>query len=654
MAGSITDISENKRAAAALQHERDRLRQILDTYFGFVAVFTPAGAITEVNQTPLTLMGLTRADVLGRLFWDVGWLETGETVPQVQAMIAAAARGEMSRGDILARFPGVGVRDVEVVFSPLRDAAGQVVSVISFGVDITERKQAELRQARHVDRLKQLSELSLMLSGDPGVVFERVVRLIGELFAVKVVCLSEIAGKELLFRAVYVEGQVFANAGGCPLEITPCATVEQHKEIQVYDRVAELFPQAAFLREHRAHAYCGFPALDNAGRVVAVTCLLDDQPHEFTEEDQHLLRIIGQRLATEVERGKIVAERTKTDQALHASETRLNEAQRIARVGGWELDLVTGRLHWSDEIFRLFELDPAQFGATYEAFLHAVHPDDRDAVNAAYTGSLRDRKPYRIVHRLRMADGRIKHVEEQCETDFAPDGTPLESRGTVQDVTGRVLAERALQASLREKTTLLQEIHHRVKNNLQVVSSLLFFEQRRAAHPAVAAQFQRSHDRVAAISLVHERLYQAPDLVGINFAPYVETLGQHVLRGFSGQAGPVALRVEGAGFKLGVTEAVPCALIVNELLANSLKHAFPAGRAGTVTIRLEADAAGARHLWFGDDGAGLPGDVLPAGGRSLGLRLVEQLTEQLQATFVREPAVQGLRFHLTIPAVNPP
>ena len=128
-------------------------------------------------------------------------------------------------------------------------------------------------------------------------------------------------------------------------------------------------------------------------------------------------------------------------EGLRESSRRLNEAQRLARVGSWELDLVSGRLTWSDEIFRLFEIDPSRFAASYEAFLNAIHPDDRQAVDAAYTRSLETREPYEIDHRLRMPDGRIKHVRERCETDFDEAGQPLRSVGTVQDVTAEVLAE---------------------------------------------------------------------------------------------------------------------------------------------------------------------------------------------------------------------
>ncbi|MDP1733660.1 MAG: EAL domain-containing protein [Sulfuritalea sp.] len=145
-------------------------------------------------------------------------------------------------------------------------------------------------------------------------------------------------------------------------------------------------------------------------------------------------------------------------QALRASTDRLNEAQRIAQVGNWTLDLQSGELIWSDEVFRLFEIDKTQFGATYEAFLNVIHPDDRDAVNQAYTDSLTTRLPYEIIHRLRMSDGRIKWVHEKCLSEFDAAGKPLRSLGTVQDVTEREEANIAIRASEASRTAILNSM----------------------------------------------------------------------------------------------------------------------------------------------------------------------------------------------------
>ena len=132
--------------------------------------------------------------------------------------------------------------------------------------------------------------------------------------------------------------------------------------------------------------------------------------------------------------GTDITQRKHEEEALEQSEARLNEAQRIAKVGSWELDLANNHLIWSDEIFNIFEIDKIQFGASYEAFLNGIHPDDRDRVNQTYTDSLDNRQPYEIAHRLQMNDGRIKYVRESCKSFFDDDGKPLRSVGTVQDI----------------------------------------------------------------------------------------------------------------------------------------------------------------------------------------------------------------------------
>ena len=145
--------------------------------------------------------------------------------------------------------------------------------------------------------------------------------------------------------------------------------------------------------------------------------------------------------------GRDITERRNTEQVLEQSTSRLNEAQRIAKVGSWELDLLNNVLSWSDEIFHMFEIDKSKFDASYEAFLNAIHEDDRDRVNQSYTDSLADRKPYEIVHRLKMSDGTIKHVRENCESYFDPDNKPIRSVGTVQDLTEQVEYANALRES---------------------------------------------------------------------------------------------------------------------------------------------------------------------------------------------------------------
>ncbi len=152
------------------------------------------------------------------------------------------------------------------------------------------------------------------------------------------------------------------------------------------------------------------------------------------------------------------AGRRQAEEELKRSEASLNEAQRITHVGNWSLDLVSNVLQWSDEIYRIFEIDPERFGASYEAFLAAIHPDDREAVNTAYTDSVTSKTPYEITHRLLMKDGRIKYVHEQCETHYDTEGRPQSSLGTVQDITERRAWDRKLSAEKERLAVTLRSI----------------------------------------------------------------------------------------------------------------------------------------------------------------------------------------------------
>ena len=183
-------------------------------------------------------------------------------------------------------------------------------------VTTAKRREDAPQAPGNVERLRKLYELSMTLSGDPAEVFARIAPMIGELLEVPIVCLSQIVGDELHFLSVYDRGNVVSNAGRYPLSVTPCATVERTRDIWVYDRVAERFPDAAFLKENNAVSYCGCPSLDNDGKVVAVTFLLDDRPHDFTPDDRDLLGVFGQRIGMEIERQKHLDERDRVVPAL--------------------------------------------------------------------------------------------------------------------------------------------------------------------------------------------------------------------------------------------------------------------------------------------------------------------------------------------------
>nr|MBF0221889.1 transporter substrate-binding domain-containing protein [Desulfobulbaceae bacterium] len=169
-----------------------------------------------------------------------------------------------------------------------------------------------------------------------------------------------------------------------------------------------------------------------------------------------------------------ISDKKKAQEKLAVSEAQLKNAQRLAHVGNWSLNLQTNYLEWSDEIYRIFEIEKKKFAASYEAFLDAIHPDDREMVNKAYSGSLTSKIPFSVEHRLLMKDGRIKYVIEQCESYYDNNGDPTSSVGTVQDITKRRTAELELEK-------LNEELEKRVTERtrqLQITSNDLQDTQR--------------------------------------------------------------------------------------------------------------------------------------------------------------------------------
>ncbi|MCA1960984.1 MAG: hypothetical protein LDL33_09315 [Desulfomonile sp.] len=195
------------------------------------------------------------------------------------------------------------------------------------------------------------------------------------------------------------------------------------------------------------------------------------------------------------------------------------------------------------------------------------------------------------------------------------------------EIEGRMRVEEHLTASLKEKDVLLSEIHHRVKNNLQIISSLLALQATRVQDEKVRDALSDCQNRVRSIALIHERLYRSRDVGKVDFAEYL----QDVLRAFREtdweKTGAITITTDVEEIYLGISLAIPCSLIINELVTNCLKHAFPDGRHGTVRIEFRREDDERYVLTVHDDGVGLPPDLDYRSTSSLGLQLVVNLTE---------------------------
>ncbi len=279
-----------------------------------------------------------------------------------------------------------------------------------------------------------------------------------------------------------------------------------------------------------------------------------------------------------------------------------------------------------------------------------IFPEDR----ALATENIRKRvsgEVPSIRYQLRMLhqSGAVLHVE--VHGGRAEYGGQPAVIGTLLDITERKQAEERIHAALREKEVLLKEIHHRVKNNLQVVSSLLRLQARSLKTPETVAAFEESCARVHSMALVHEKLYQSNSLSELDFATYAESLTDSLLRSYGTDRSVIRVRMDMDKVRLDVHQAIPCALILNELVSNALKYAFPDGRRGEIRLRLRVDAKGSICLMVGDNGVGLPASLDPLKAESLGLQLVATLVDQLRASLeIRQ--IHGTGYALTFMAAK--
>lgn len=188
-----------------------------------------------------------------------------------------------------------------------------------------------------------------------------------------------------------------------------------------------------------------------------------------------------------------------------------------------------------------------------------------------------------------------------------------------------------LRAALREKETLLKEIHHRVKNNVQIISSLLRLQAAASDDPRLKDAIRASQIRIRAISLIHERLYQSPDLATVDLGDYIGSLAGQIIPAFGVDPAVISLDIRADRIRLPAKQAVPCGLIINELVVNALKYAFPPGRKGNIRIEIRKAGDGCRLL-VGDNGAGLPENIDLNKPKSLGFQIVTDLVRQLDGT----------------------
>ncbi len=262
-----------------------------------------------------------------------------------------------------------------------------------------------------------------------------------------------------------------------------------------------------------------------------------------------------------------------------------------------------------------------------------IHPLDHPALLEMYSQNLQgNRYPGRNEYRAFHRDGSMRWI--------VISGAPITWNSSpailyfVTDITRIKAAEEQMHTSLREKETLLREVHHRVKNNFQIIISLINLQSRKIVDPALLALYTETQNRIRAMSLIHENLYRAGTFSGINFGAYLKTLMENLRLNYSSTDQEIELRSSLEDIELGIDQAIPCGLIINEILTNCFKHAFPPGFKGpkTIEVSLLTHAGDMVELRVADNGVGLPDGITPGSAGTLGMSLISTLAVQAKGT----------------------
>lgn len=468
--GVLEDITWRRRAERELKDTSDKLKLLLDSAGEAIYGIDLEGKCTFCNASCLRMTGFERQEQL--IGFNMHSLihhshADGSPYDEKDCRIFHAFQKEIGThvdDEVLWRADGTSF-PVEYWSYPLLENGSSIGAVVAF-VEITERKRAEetLRRLNRELRAISICNQAMMKATDEQTLLADICRIVcdeacyrmawvgyAENDDEKSVRVAAWAGTEdgYLAEAHFTWADTERGRGPAGVAIRSGRT-DCSQDFATDPRMVP-WRENALYRSYRSSI--ALPLKDENSNVFGVTSIYSEQPNAFTPEEIRLMEELAGNLAFGITALRTRNARKEAEQLLKNAAMSLNEAQRLAHIGNWELNLTTNTLAWSDEIYRIFEIDREKFGATYDAFLDLIHPDDRETVNYAYSSSLKTRTPYTIDHRLRFPDRRIKYVHEQCETYFEND-IPIRSIGTVQDITARKQAEETvmkLNAELEER-----------------------------------------------------------------------------------------------------------------------------------------------------------------------------------------------------------
>lgn len=640
------DVTERKLAEDALRESEVKYRTLIENSGTGIVIVDRQGTYQLINNRAAALMGAPPDRIVGKTMFDFLPEEVARRYLARNCEVMDAGKGEEYEETFELK---TGTKSFHIIDQCLFDHAGQCVALQSISVDITEQKRAEqaLRESeiRFRALIQNSSDIIRILDQDRRVIYE-----------------SPSAGRILGYPPGFLIGQD-------PMEYV-------HPDD--LDRVKRDFQEVS------ARTNKGIPTEFRVRKADGDYIWVDSIAVNLLE----VPGVNGIVITT-----RPIQQRKEAEQSLSKSEERLRLALEGADAGFWDWHLPSGQAVFSDRFYSMLGYTPGEFPATYEAWISLMHPDDRDRVLQSLQQQIQKKQLLiEIEYRIRAKEGNWLWILGRGKiVEWNDKGDPVRMTGVNIDITNRRLmeseirslnavleqrvrdrtdalskanealeeenaqrvgAEKKLKSSLDEKTILLKEIHHRVKNNLQIIASLLNLQSRYVKDEPTLAAIRESQNRVRAMALVHEKLYRSEDLSHIDLHEYIRFLGTGLFQFYDAKSRDIRFRLDMHEVDVEISTAIPLGLILNELISNSLKYAFPAGKAGEVFIGIQK-VDHILTIQFHDNGIGIPESVDWKETQSLGLRLVNTLVDQLNGT-IELDRTDGTRFTLVLHEKNEP
>ncbi len=367
--------------------------------------------------------------------------------------------------------------------------------------------------------------------------------------------------------------------------------------------------------------WLGVPLKDK-GKIIGVLVVQSyTEGLRYSEEEKAVLTFISEQVALEIIH-------RQTDEALKENEELFRSVVENSHNGIFIVDDQYRFAYMNDQCTRIFGYTQNDLiGKDFRTFLDG---ESKRLVAKRYL----QRQEGKIIpsiyeFNLVRKDGQKRRVEISS-TVIRDSKKRMKTVAHLRDITERKIFEDRIKSSLHEKEVLLREIHHRVKNNLQIISSLLNLQSGHIKDKKLLGIFQESRRRVKSMAIVHEKLYRSENLSKVDFSKYLKSLTRSLFQMYGVNPGMVRLKIDVKDVFFDINTAVPCGLLVSELVSNSLKHAFPKGRKGELSIEMSPYEGDRIKLIVKDTGVGLQKDLDFKNTESFGLQLVDMLTQQLQ------------------------